>query len=315
MHKFELALENDRWHNQAQFVKFCCEHQNQDIVLEAVNEGHCLYHCGVYEILDLFTFSSVLITTANALEYHPKYQIKTYWNTWLENIKSFDHAFDRDWNQHRIFGCFYGRPSAARLGIAGHLAANHPALSQIVAKFVFDKEEDRELVDLQRLFEWHKDSVKNIFLLDHKKYYHDQVLYDRGCYDQKNPLSTLYKNILIDIVSEPVSAGETFYPTEKIARAILCKRPFIVMASRNYLSYLHQLGFQTFHDFWNEDYDGFDQKTRYIKILQLIDELAAVDRSRWCAIYHAMMPALDHNCELLMNQNYRKQIHRISDDY
>jgi len=313
MAKFELALENDRWLNIADFVKFCCAHTGQDIVIDVINEGHCLRYCGVYDILEKFNFLSVKIQTSNALEEHASFQIEKRWNIWLNNIELFDNNFDYTWNQKKIFGCFYGRPSAPRLGIAAHLLSQHSDKSFVVTKFDFSKEDERQHFDIERLFTWHPDSLKNLFLLqinDTGK----SIGYSKGQY-LTNALSKEYTNILIDLVSEPSCSGNAFYPTEKIVRAILCKRPFIVMGNKNYLLYLRQIGFKTFYEFWDEDYDGFEEKLRYIKILKLIDQIASLDLITIKTLYKSMQCVIDHNYQLLKTQSYQDIVMKVSDDY
>ena len=311
MNYFELELENDRLLNGIDLVKFCLEHQGQNIVIKVNNEAHCLTHCGVYDILDLFEFAQVSIITANALEAHPKYNINNQtWHVWLDNIHNFDYTYDYAWDEQRVFGCFYGRPSAQRLGIAGYLAANYSDRSLIQTKFDFSTVDQRKLFGIQELFAWHPEAVELISLLRQPQYCSDSV-YVKGQYSQQNTLSHKYKSILVDLVAEPVCHGTTFYPTEKIARAILCRRPFIVMASRDYLVYLRQLGFHTFNEFWDEVYDGFDGQKRYHMILELIDNLAAKPHSEIVDMYYAMTYQLEHNYQLITSNAYNKTITQI----
>jgi hypothetical protein len=141
--------------------------------------------------------------------------------------------------------------------------------------------------------------------------YHNDVDYKKGYYDWTNTLVDLYDNILIDLVTEPVSQGVSFYPTEKISRPILCRRPFIVMGSRDYLEYLRQMGFETFNDFWDEDYDGYDGADRYYKILDLINKLASQPLRNFAEIYKSMTEKLQHNYDMLINQSYATNIKKI----
>jgi hypothetical protein len=313
MIKFELALENDRWLNIAEFVKFCRDHENQDIIIDVINEGHCLQYCGVYDILEKFNFSSVKIHTSNALEHHPFYQIERRWDIWLKNTKLFDNDFDYTWNQEKIFGCFYGRPSAPRLGIAAHLLSQYRDKSFVVTKFDFSNEDERQNFDIKRLFTWHPDSLRNLFLLQTNST-GKSIGYIKGQYPT-NELSKEYKNFLIDIVSEPSCSGNAFYPTEKIFRAIFCKRPFIVMGNKDYLLYLRQLGFKTFYEVWDEDYDGFDEKLRYVKILKLIDQIGSLDQNKIQNLYQNMQHVIEHNHQLLKTRSYQRVITKVSDDY
>ncbi len=310
MNHYTLELENDRLLNITPFIEFCIANQEKDIVVQVNNEGHCLQHCGVYKILDLFRFKSVELRTWNIIETHPKYFINTNnWNWWLKNFRKFDLSYDYTWTQNKIFGCFYGRPSAPRLGIATHLLSKHKQKSLIKIKFDFDNEDTRKLFDIQRLFSWHPEAIDIINQLKNNDYASEK--YVKGQWEVNNPLSYLYKEILIDIVSEPTCEGSTFYPTEKIVRAILCRRPFIAMCSKNYLIYLRQMGFKTFHDFWNEDYDGYEGKEKYHMILQLIDTISCMSESDLQKIYNGMHDILEHNFNLIVSQSYTKKIQYV----
>lgn len=308
---YELKLENDRLLKATEFVKFCLDNQGQDVTIQVNNEGHCLRFTGVYDILDLFQFRSVTLKTWNILEHHQTYKISTkLWNYWLTKFKSFDTQFDYTWNQQKIFGCFYGRPSAPRLGIAAHLATHYSDKSLIVTKFNFDDEDHRAQFDLVKLFEWHPESLEKIFKIG---MHNNSEKYIKGKYDVKNSLAHMYKNLLIDIVSEPTNYGNAFYPTEKTVRAIMCCRPFIVMGSKNFLIYLRQMGFKTFHEFWNEDYDGYEGKEKYLQILKLIDSIAKKTSQELLEMYNGMQDILQHNANLIKTQTYNKNIIPVND--
>ena len=71
------------------------------------------------------------------------------------------------------------------------------------------------------------------------------------------------------------------------------------------------MGFRTFSDFWNEDYDGYEGKERYVKILKLIDMLAQKSTDELERMYWDMQYTLDHNYNLLLTQTYNKIITEI----
>ena len=85
-----------------------------------------------------------------------------------------------------------------------------------------------------------------------------------------------------------------------------------MMGSRDYLVYLRQMGFRTFYDFWDEDYDGFADINRYQRILTLIDLIAKKPIDELEHMYQRMQPILDHNYDLLMSQRYNKIIAKIT---
>ena len=80
------------------------------------------------------------------------------------------------------------------------------------------------------------------------------------------------------------------------------------MTSRRYLSYLHQMGFKTFCNFWSEDYDGFESKDRYLTILKLIDHLSALGKDKLEHYFSDMQDILNYNYNLIVTQTYTKKI-------
>jgi hypothetical protein len=113
-------------------------------------------------------------------------------------------------------------------------------------------------------------------------------------------------------VSEAHVIGNTFYPTEKSARPMWLKKPFIMFASRDYLCYMRQMGFKTFNDFWSEDYDGYEGRDRLVRIIKLIDTLASKSKQELNEIYQGMQSVLDYNYDMLLNKTYTKTITPIT---
>jgi hypothetical protein len=106
-------------------------------------------------------------------------------------------------------------------------------------------------------------------------------------------------------------SGNSFFFTEKTVRTFLLQKPFILMGSQNTLCYLRQMGFKTFHDFWDEDYDGYSDRQRYAKIIALINSLASYNVDQLFDMYQAMMPILQHNCNLILNQTFSTEVTAI----
>ena len=75
---------------------------------------------------------------------------------------------------------------------------------------------------------------------------------------------TLYENTKYSIVAEThVDSDDAFMITEKTARAIINKHPFVMASTPRFLEQLRSRGYQTFSDLWSEDYDKeFDTEKR-----------------------------------------------------
>jgi hypothetical protein len=309
---FVISGTNDKIWNLSELLSYLSANQNQDIVLKINPEAIDLDNLGVFKFLDMFTFKSVKIHTRNVLENHPRYEIISKWNNpWLEKKANIDLAL-HTWNLEKTFLCIYRRPTANRLGIASHLYTNHP--SQSIVHFAFESDIDNiEFFEFDKLATYNPQCIKNVgnllaqLPLRHFPGNLDEVKRFVYNYNNNDGLDT-YTNIFVDIVSESHVAGSTFYPTEKTARPMWLKKPFITFASKNYLCYLRQMGFRTFGDFWSEDYDGYEGKDRFNQILELVDMLSKKSKNELEQMYLDMQYTLDYNYNLLLNQTYTTDI-------
>jgi hypothetical protein len=316
VNSYTLELENDQLLNILPLIKFLKENEGRDVNLIVNQESHCLRYTNVYDLVDLFTFKSVTFESLNAIESHDTYNIPDNdWDHWLttKNIKFHNFSKDHSWNYSKIFGCFYGRPSAARLGIASYLYSQHLEKSLIKFKFDSSNEDTRKNFEMTKLFSWDPDRITDVssMLKTISQSNYNAYNYKTGEYDFSNPLSDLYEDIFLDIISEASIMGDSFYPTEKFSRAVLCKKPFIAMAPKSYLKYLKQMGFKTFSYWWNESYDDLAAKDRYFAILKLIDYIASLSESNILDLTNDMKSTLEYNYQLLVDQKFSRDIVKI----
>ena len=309
--KYCVTCTNDQLWNLTELLSFLKENHGQSITLNINPEAINLKEIGLYKILDLFDFESVTIITYNPFEFHSKYTIICRNTTlFLEETVVIDPSLHQ-WTKDKIFLTMYRRPTASRLGLAGHLFVNHNNTSHIHFSSGISSD-DLELYEMNKLLTYDSTSIINVgkMVPNMPLEIASSQYYSKFGF-MSNFDSTLrehYQRILIDIVGETHVLGDTFFPTEKTTRPMWLKKPFIVFASKNYLDYLHQIGFKTFNDFWSEDYDGYEGRDRFIKILQLIDDLAGKSIVELEKMYWDMQYVLDHNYNLLLTQTYKKEI-------
>lgn len=307
---FEISGTSDRFWNKNQFVNFLSEHQNQDILLTVVPEAVCLKNLGVYDLLDCFNFASVTIKTWNPFERHERYIVCNHGHSYCLDKKIQIDPTLHDWDHSKTFLCFYHRPTAARLAMASYVMP----LSSIVHFSAEIDPDSREQFEFDKLLQWHPPSVTRaatlidkLPLLQGSK----QRLTAFHGYDFDDPLTNLYRSILVDLVVENHVSGNTFFPTEKLVRPMVLKKPFVVFGSVNYLDYLHQMGFLTFNEFWSENYDGYEHGDRLIRIYQVIDKLASMNTQELIKMYWDMKFILDHNFDLIIRKHFNKKIKHI----
>lgn len=311
-----IPADNFIW-NKKELIDFLIKNQGRPIELSTNQEGCCCQSIGLYQLLDQFKCEQVTIYTPNPIEQHDKYKIVVQlpWKFLKVNKKINEDL--QQWNKNKIFGTVFGRPLWHRIGIVAHLIANYS--DESLLGFFSDpfNVDTRELFELQQLFQHDMQSfitaagVLKQFPIKHTnvdQYTPGQQMTD-GYVDQTK---RIYKDFLVDVVAEPFTTGDCFFITEKTVRPMLLKKPMIVMASKNHLAYLRQLGFRTFADFWDEDYDGYEGAERYRRILKLIDNIAKKSKDELEKMYWDMEYTLNHNLDLLNSQKYRRNIQKIT---
>lgn len=318
---FVVIGNNEKLWNQFELTEYLVKNQNQHIQLMILPEAICLETIGLYKLLDLFSFVQVDIFTENLLERHSRYNIICKWvNTWFAKIPQLDVESMHTWNQKKRFMCCYHRPTASRMGFAAYLLKHHKETSHIHWPDLADQNPNKfKLYEFDKLASYRTASVLEVGemlpQMPLKAFENVDLSAWRlhlGYEYHADDHTKLYMDSFVDIISEAHVLGNTFYTTEKTARAFWLKTPFITFATKNYLAHLRQMGFQTFGDFWSEAYDDYDDKERFIRILELIDTLAEKSIVELQEIYIAMQSILENNYQLMKNQSYSTKITPLS---
>lgn len=315
--KFFVLITQDAFWNQHEFIKFLVDNQNTAITIDTNGEGICCTSTGIYRLLELFNYTDVTIFTTNPLESHATYNIVRHsFVRWFSSHANLPDEYYQ-WNRSKVFGCFYNRPSWYRIGLSSFLYANHLDRSLVNFRANPYSVNQHNYFDLNRLLVNSPESIVDFVktMPDLPLVVNSTESFNIGqcpaSYEQQ--LKEFYKDFFIEIVAETWTEGQTFFPTEKTSRPINFKKPFIVYGSQDYLCYLRQMGFKTFHDFWDEDYDGYADKLRFKKITQLIDDLSAKPLTELYDMYVGMSSILEHNYQLIKHNNYFKTVTLIVD--
>ena len=326
MPNIDVHCNNDKIWNLQELIGFLNQHQHGGITININPEAPDLTAVGLYDLLDNFQFESVIIKTCNPFEQHDIYHIKLRLvvNPFLTHHPTIDQSIHQ-WNSKKIFLTLFGRPTAGRLAIAAYLLKNHLDKSHIhfnslpnednIGLFEFDKLSQYDKSLLGAAAELLKHLPLTIIPNEYTDFIKENIKIQGDAWITKiinDPLTNCYQDILVDCVSESHVLGRTFFPTEKTTRPMWCKKPFVIFGSRDHLAYLRQMGFQTFYQFWDEDYDGYEGRDRLIRILKLVDWLGSQSMETLEHMYQHMQPILEHNYNLLMSQSYTKIVQEIA---
>lgn len=110
---------------------------------------------------------------------------------------------------------------------------------------------------------------------------------------------------LVYLITESVAEYPYPFLSEKTWKAILYQTPFMVVGGKHSLRLLQSFGFQTFGDFWNEDYDNCEYAAERIdKIIDNLKILNDTSKDKLDNMYQNMLPILEHNRNHLENFYY-----------
>lgn len=136
-----------------------------------------------------------------------------------------------------------------------------------------------------------------------------QMCEDRGCTTRP-----YYQNSLISIITETNYYEHESTLTEKSFKPIKEMHPFIIVGAVGVLEGMRELGFKTFNDFWNEDYDKtICPKVRMEALSQLTDDIGRWTDQEIIEFKRNVKPILEHNYQLLKAGNRQKILDKIND--
>ena len=104
-----------------------------------------------------------------------------------------------------------------------------------------------------------------------------------------------YFNIVTETYFEQ-NSNKTVFFSEKIFKPIQCLQPFLLVGQVNGLKQLKKMGYKTFDQFINEDYDSIDDSIPRIEaIIKEIVRLNSISNEHLSNMLYQMFPILEHN--------------------
>ena len=125
--------------------------------------------------------------------------------------------------------------------------------------------------------------------------------------DHKHIERKFYEDAYWHIVTETHFASWTGFLTEKTFKPILNLQPFVIVGPPGSLLLLKDMGYKTFGNWINEDYDRVvnDEKRMYY-VFKLVWQLSQFTHEQHQDLMIKMAPVLKHNQELLLSSKSKK---------
>jgi len=289
--------------------------QRQPVRLNLNGEGPCAESLGLYRILDdicerfAYARDKITILTCNQVEHHAEYDIKISPPLYIDTTQNFASSvqdyFTKSFQQDfRHFGIFIGRSNWIRLWLSSKMHERYALNTVMTYHWKPNDQYHSQHIGLDDMLKWNADATDvrcaSKFLAQCPLVVTEEISSPIYCPEHLN-ICKIYDRFFVEMVCETYYSGSSFYPTEKIWRPLLMKTPFIVHGSVDYLKNLRRLGFRTFDNWWNEEYDDYGHDLRVGKILDLLQHLQDMSIDDLASMYVDMFPTLEHNHRVFMN--------------
>lgn len=174
----------------------------------------------------------------------------------------------------RLFGCFIGRQTPARMMILKDLQDNlRPKCLLSLMKSMGGVSWDHKGIDCEQdmlspdLIHWANNT--DIPSIDGHWVHHQ---YDEE-HNTNRDLLSHYHKFKIEIVLETYTLGDCFFPTEKTVRPIVGKKPMVIYGPKYFLRRMREMGFQTWNNHWDESYDDLEGQERWTAMSEVIKRI------------------------------------------
>jgi hypothetical protein len=115
---------------------------------------------------------------------------------------------------------------------------------------------------------------------------------------------SIYSQTSYSAMIETVIHNDFAMFSEKEAKPIMAKRPFVIFGSRHQLKAFRQLGFKTFSPVIDESYDDIhDRKKRFMMVLDAMNKLSKKNRTN---VLKELQDVLNHNRNHFLEHSWTK---------
>jgi len=124
--------------------------------------------------------------------------------------------------------------------------------------------------------------------------------------------SELGQQAFLHVVTETVYHYPSTYLSEKPIKPIVCKRPFVIVGPAGSLASLRNIGFRTFHAFWDESYDDItDPEKRLLAVVDIVEWVSAKSLVQVQSLCTSMTDVLNYNFAFYQKHFHNRESERL----
>ena len=224
------------------------------------------------------------LTTAKNPHNIPEKSKFSFWGYFAVNEYAAYKNIDLPWTGDKLFLSYNRKPYGHRLTLIRTLTS-----AMLMCKGIVTMGND--------------DPIKAITVKENIIIENENVLGNIGIPNDICTLGShdLWQQAFINVVTETTTNG-TFL-SEKIWKPIIGKRPFLLLGPPGSLMRLTELGFKTFHKWFDEDYDAEeDQEWAIHIIVDTLEGISQLNHNEQLQMYSEMKEILEYNHHHFFNE-------------
>jgi hypothetical protein len=289
MPRISISVAGDEWTNRDQVLDELSRCTESDHLFFEINtEGPSLHALGIVKDITA-GISALNIDPSNVWidKWHNSVETIPFNRVFTPRISHFFWLSDRyrhtvplDLAQTHRAALFVGRLTKERAAIMYEINLSYPdqVLMSLMRNYdtsnVFSRSDFTEWIPKHRMEQflawWEFPSITSI--TGHAV--RDQYRADKNT---NADLAQHYNRFALEIVCETYCLGDAFFPTEKTVRPIAMMKPFLLYGPKKFLARLREMGFRTWHEFWDESYDEFEGADRWRRMQPALDQIMRHD--------------------------------------
>ena len=227
-----------------------------------------------------------------------------YRQNYDENIYTNECTFDPKSNLTNLYVCYNRRPRYHRLMMLCSLLASNLWHRGLISH----RPDNFEPYDNTMTWEF-KPYVKMLQAIGPKEL--DMDLVDNNPAIQYN--IDHYSQTFLSLIPETGFTNHSIFFSEKIWKSIRIGHPFIIVGSPGMLKGLHNLGFKTFSEWWDESYDDeLDLEKRVKKISKVLVKLSKLSIVELKDIRRSLKDTVEFNQNLINSFGLENPMDKIA---
>lgn len=124
----------------------------------------------------------------------------------------------------------------------------------------------------------------------------------------------LYQQAFLLVINETAFNYPNPYLSEKTFKAIASNRPFVIAGAPGTLNLLHNIGFKTFSNIWDESYDQIlDPTDRILAVVNIVEWVCTKSINELKDLYNEIEDILKYNFYFYKTQFKSSQLQKFED--